>query len=533
MFSTARRVDYPFEENGSHVVDHVERRATLCYLIHCACEEIAQNSKNSQDSPFAHIRTSHHVGDTTFFDSQASKSFNSDDVKELTTLIKSYISGEEKIAFFDVPKSQLVNYFTKKGRMDKAKIAERIKQTNDKETEVDSDSDDSSDDELENSKKEDVVLCASFHNYVDYVFEPMKGDLTDLGVFTITAKDGFIRLQVNSPVSNSIVDGLCPEKVHNYITGSIKRLQKNFGIHNIIDWNNFITGKDKQNKTFEEVKQISDSYSSKMLDDIESQIIAGFPERRIISIAGPSACGKSTVSKPIKKRLESRGFDCIVISTDDYFMDRCDMIPNAEGKLEFEKIDCVLCSLLGQRLKKLLEGQQIPVRSFDFRTGTGTDSTTEFMQLNQNGFIIVEGIHCLNPDLLKHIGNQPQTIYVSPLTPVSIDREHIISMSDNCLARRCIRDNEERGFSARLNIIWWDDVREGEERNICPFIKNADMIYDSSYLFEFQGLQKFGTELFKHSFKGTNESTKEANFKNMEITRLLKYFSIIDPVRTN
>ena len=106
--------------------------------------------------------------------------------------------------------------------------------------------------------------------------------------------------------------------------------------------------------------------------------------------------------------------------------------------------------------------------------------------------IIVEGLHGLNPGLLP--ADLPPSLifrlYVSPLIALNLDDHNRISASYLRLLRRIVRDFEGRGASVQKTLSMWDSVRRGEERWIFPFRENADIIFNSSTLYELAVLKK-------------------------------------------
>ena len=114
------------------------------------------------------------------------------------------------------------------------------------------------------------------------------------------------------------------------------------------------------------------------------------------------------------------------------------------------------------------------------------------MKLTQDSVIIVEGLHGLNPAMLpKDV--EPNLIfrlYVSPLLPLNLDNHNRIPTSYLRLLRRIVRDYESRGASVQRTISMWDSVRAGEKRWIFPYQENADVIFNSSTLYELAVLKK-------------------------------------------
>ena len=81
-------------------------------------------------------------------------------------------------------------------------------------------------------------------------------------------------------------------------------------------------------------------------------------------------------------------------------------------------------------------------------------------------------------------------LYVSPLIPLNLDDHNRIPTSLLRLLRRIVRDHETRGASVQKTMSMWDSVRRGEQRWIFPFQENADVIFNSSTLYELAVLKK-------------------------------------------
>ena len=70
------------------------------------------------------------------------------------------------------------------------------------------------------------------------------------------------------------------------------------------------------------------------------------------------------------------------------------------------------------------------------------------------------------------------------LSDVLLDEQRSIPTTENRLLRRILRDSQYRGFPAAETIRLWPSVRRGEEKWITPFIGEADVLFDSSFLYE-------------------------------------------------
>ena len=212
---------------------------------------------------------------------------------------------------------------------------------------------------------------------------------------------------------------------------------------------------------------------------------------RAVMLAGPSSSGKTTSANRLATQLRVHGKKPILMSLDDYYIDRDKIAPGPDGKLDLEHINTLDCDLFREDLAKLLAGEEIEIPTFNFLTGR-REWRGHKMHLTPDSVIIVEGLHGLNPAMLPE-NVEPNLIfrlYVSPLLPLNLDNHNRIPTSYLRLLRRIVRDYESRGASVQRTISMWDSVRAGEKRWIFPYQENADVIFNSSTLYELAVLKK-------------------------------------------
>ena len=142
-------------------------------------------------------------------------------------------------------------------------------------------------------------------------------------------------------------------------------------------------------------------------------------------------------------------------------------------------------------MRKLLEGEEVELPTFNFLTGR-REWRGNRLQLHPDSVIIVEGLHGLNPAMLPENVDRSLIfrLYVSPLLPLNLDDHNRIPSSYLRLLRRIVRDYETRGSSVQRTLDMWDSVRQGEKRWIFPYQENADVIFNSSTLYELAVLKK-------------------------------------------
>lgn len=212
---------------------------------------------------------------------------------------------------------------------------------------------------------------------------------------------------------------------------------------------------------------------------------------RAVLLAGPSSSGKTTSANRLATQLRVHGKKPILMGLDDYYIDR-DQIPlEPDGTLDLEHINTIDTALFREHLGRLLAGEEVELPSFNFLTGR-REWRGHRMRLLPESVIIIEGLHGLNPVLLPE-NIDPRLIfrmYVSPLLPLNLDDHNRIPTSYLRLLRRIVRDYETRGASVERTMSMWDSVRRGERRWIFPFQENADVIFNSSTLYELAVLKK-------------------------------------------
>ncbi len=306
---------------------------------------------------------------------------------------------------------------------------------------------------------------------------------------------------------------------------------KRFGIFNeYVSWNKLLHISNvgefnkacKNQKSFEMIK-LSEALHEKKVAQIADQIAhreGGIP--KFVLISGPSSSGKTTFSKRLTIQLMVNGIRPVVISMDNYFVNREDTPRDENGEWDFEHLHALDLPLFRQQLTDLLEGKSVKLPFYNFETGK-REYRGDTLKLDNDTVVILEGLHALNPELIPNIPREVVfKLYVSSLTTVNLDNHNWIPTSDVRLIRRIVRDYRYRGYSARETIARLESVQRGEDRWIAPYQEEADVMFNSALLFELAVLKRHAEPILDEVPKYCDEYTTAHRLK-----KYLSYFESI------
>ena len=262
---------------------------------------------------------------------------------------------------------------------------------------------------------------------------------------------------------------------------------------------------------YSEMIQICEALHEHCFSDIGAAIKK--KNAKMIFVTGPSSSGKTTSANRTRIQLMVQGSNPLILSMDDYFIDRDKMEREPDGSLDFEHIKVVDLEEFKNQATALLRGEAVHLRRFDFKTGTGfydSKATT----LPEGSEIIVEGIHAFNPKVQNLFADYIcYKICVNPLSYINIDDHNRISSTDCRKIRRMVRDMKHRNISAEKTLEMWPSIRKGEEENIFPYLETADIILNTTLAYELSVLKKYAEKAL---------TEVDVNSKNyIEVKRLL------------
>lgn len=356
----------------------------------------------------------------------------------------------------------------------------------------------------------DALTLYNLLNYYNYFYTKMPYSTGIIKSFDLTlTKDKGVMLEYPSTYDMKIPPYTHMDQVLN-VFKEYGKWADTLGVKYVSDVNNVvIEGKIKEFIELNEIKQNND------LLKIASEIEKNLNNIKLVLIAGPSSSGKTTTSKKLSLYLKNKGINPFVLSTDDFFKNRIDTPKNENGEYEYDIPEALDIDLFNEKLTSLIKGEETLLPTYNFLTGE-KEYKHPPVSLKNRDLIIVEGIHTLNEILTSKIDRKNKLkIYISPFTPLDLDRHNHVSTVDLRLIRRLVRDYRTRGYNAEETLKNWRVVRRSEEKYIFPYQKEADIVLNTALIYELGVLKTYAVPiLFSVSYHSEyySEALRIINF---------------------
>lgn len=354
-------------------------------------------------------------------------------------------------------------------------------------------------------------------DYIDYYTNALMPSSSYINIFDLEPYFDGMLLRIPNRTNPVILEDSIPQEKMFGIFSEYRTWNQLLNINNVSDFNVACKG----NQSFVMIK-LAEALHEKKIAQMADAIANRAERPKFILISGPSSSGKTTFSKRLQIQLMVNGIKPLVISMDNYFVNRVDTPRDENGDWDFENINALDLPYFRQQMSDILAGKEVDLPTYSFERGTRIYEGKK-VKLEKDNVIIVEGLHALNPALLPNIPRSATfKIFVSALTTINIDNHNWIPTTDIRLLRRIVRDYKYRNYSARDTIARCPSVLRGEQRWIYPYQEEADMMFNSALLFELAVLKRHAEPILAEVPKYCEEYT--------EAHRLIKFLQYFVPI---
>lgn len=270
-----------------------------------------------------------------------------------------------------------------------------------------------------------------------------------------------------------------------------------------------------------EVILVAEALHERQLASIARAIANRKPAVQLVAVSGPTSAGKTTFAKRLALQVMAQGIYPVIISLDDYFVNREDTPRDPHGNFDFEALEAVDTALFQADMRRLMAGEEVVLPRYNFKTGLREQGAP--LRIGRDHVILVEGIHGLNPRLTANLPPSAMfRVFISAFTQLNLDRHSRVPTTDTRLLRRIVRDAAHRGYSATQTIGRWSSVRRGEKNHIFPYQNSADVFFNSALVYELSALKLLAEPLLLQVEAGTME--------RLEANRLMAFLQWFEPM---
>ena len=231
------------------------------------------------------------------------------------------------------------------------------------------------------------------------------------------------------------------------------------------------------------IDEVEDGYREH-LRNIARNILSHYGTAKVCMLAGPSSSGKTTTAHLLRDYLEELGLQAQIVSLDDFYLGTAQMPLLPSGERDYETVNALDVEMVRQCIRSVIDQGTCMLPAYDFMTSERR-LNARALDVRENGFVIMEGIHALNPIFTKDLpAGSAIKLYVSVKQQIKDANGEVVSPMDLRLIRRIARDVQFRNTSAERTLAMWPNVVAGEDKYIRPYRMSADYTVNSIHIYE-------------------------------------------------
>ncbi|MEE0970107.1 MAG: hypothetical protein U0M06_12120, partial [Clostridia bacterium] len=162
-------------------------------------------------------------------------------------------------------------------------------------------------------------------------------------------------------------------------------------------------------------------------------------------------------------------------------------------------VDALHVSRIHDCISDLLAGREVKIPKFIFGEGVSQKDTNS-ISLPDGGFVIIEGIHALNPVMTDGLDlKKIMKLFISVSTNINNDGKRILSGRKIRFIRRMTRDSLYRKTDAKGTLDRWESVLAGEDKYLYPYKDTADFSLDTFHEYELGAMKPFAMKAIESS----------------------------------
>ena len=239
------------------------KRATLIFITASIYEKLFHRQ----------LKVAHSLGDGLYCIDLEKNDITDEMLTQLKQGISDFISTNESLELVEIPRKDLLKKFVDAKRNDKVGVIKTISKSN--------------------------IKCIKCGEFVDYLLEPMETNLSRLPVYEIRKYHvGFV-LRLPTLLSPDKIQEWVEPTSQSEMFDEYTEWAELIGVDNIAKINDVV-----YHKKVEEIKWVCEGLHQRKLAKLAIQLIAGYPAKRVITIAGPSSSNKTTFAKRLSIALK-------------------------------------------------------------------------------------------------------------------------------------------------------------------------------------------------------------------------------------